>query len=84
MAANYGAHEVMEVHEVLNTAIDGINNFQLYEPHVKDPELKRVLHKQLEFMNQEYNSMVQAIGQQGMGEAVPYRTPMNFSPSYGL
>ncbi|MDW7673754.1 MAG: spore coat protein [Bacillota bacterium] len=84
MAANYGAHEVMEVHEVLTKAIDVINLFQLYQPFVKDPELKSILQKQLEFTNQEYFNMVQAIGQQGMGSAVPYRNPRGFSPSYGL
>ena len=30
MSANLGAHEVMEIHEVLTGAVDTINQFQLY------------------------------------------------------
>lgn len=30
-----GAHELMEVHEVLTNTIDGINQFQLYQPIAK-------------------------------------------------
>ena len=36
MAAHLGAHETMEVHEVLTSAINGINHFQLYRSFVKD------------------------------------------------
>ncbi|MDD3653164.1 MAG: spore coat protein [Desulfotomaculaceae bacterium] len=84
MAANLGAHEVMELHEVLTDTIDGINQFQLYRPHVQDPQLGSILDNQIRFMTQEYNSMVQAISQQGKSESIPYRTIKNVSPSYGL
>ncbi|WP_018130947.1 spore coat protein [Effusibacillus pohliae] len=84
MAANLGAHEVMELHEVLTDAIDGINQFQLYRPHVQDPQLRQILDKQIQFMTQEYNSIVQALQQQGAGQAVPYRTPRQANVQYGL
>ncbi|MBE3572617.1 MAG: spore coat protein [Moorella humiferrea] len=84
MAAHYGAHEVMEIHEVLSDTIDGINQFQLYRPHVKDPQLHSILDKQLQFMTQEYNNMVQAINQRGITQAVPYRLPRTAAPVYGL
>ncbi|AOQ24984.1 hypothetical protein MTAT_02070 [Moorella thermoacetica] len=84
MAAQYGAHEVMEVHEVLSDTIDGINQFQLYRPHTRDQQLRGILDKQIQFMTQEYNNMVQTINQRGMGQAVPYRPVRTASPVYGL
>jgi len=84
MAANLGAHEVMEMHEILCNTITGINTIQLYNEHCKDPELKNIVQKQLDFMINEYNNLVRAMNQQGAGQAVPYRTNMNFTPTYGL
>lgn len=84
MAASYGAHEVMEIHEILTDTVDGINQFQLYRPHVRDQQLKSILDKQIQFMSQEYNNMVQSINQHGISQAVPYRGPRNVTPVYGL
>lgn len=84
MPANLGAHETMELHEVLTHTIDGINQLQLYRPHVKDPQLRNILDNQINFAHQEYNNMVNATSQRGRGEAVPYRRIGNVSPSYGL
>lgn len=84
MTAHLGAHEVMELHEVLTDTIDGINQFQLYRPHVKDPQLRSILDKQIQFMTQEYNNMVQAINQRGITQAIPYRGPRRVNPVYGL
>jgi len=85
MAAQYGAHEMMEMHEVLTDTIDGINQFLLYRPHVQDTQLLSILDNQLQFMTQEYNNMVQMMNQQGRSEAVPYRAPLKTAaPIYGL
>lgn len=83
-AAQFGAHEVMEIHEVLTDTIDGINQFQLYRPHVRDQQLSQILERQLDFMQVEYNNLVSLLNQRGMGYAVPYRSPKNVSPQYGL
>jgi spore coat protein CotF len=69
----YGAHEVMELHEVLNTEIDLLNTLQLYLPYVRDPELSQMLHYQLIFTHTEYNHMVHVVHGIGVGAAVPYR-----------
>lgn len=85
MAAHYGAHEVMELHEVLSDSIDGINQFQLYRPYVQDAQLRSILDHQIRFLTEEYNNMVQAFGQRGRKEAIPYRVPSQISePRYGL
>ena len=84
MAANIGAHEVMELHEVLSDTVNAINTAQLYGEHARDPQLKSIMNKQLEFMTNEYNNLVNAMHQQGFSEAIPYRADTNFSPTYGL
>ncbi|CAM4343534.1 spore coat protein [Paenibacillus alkaliterrae] len=84
MAAHLGAHETMEVHEILTATIDGINLFQLYRPFAKDQQLIQMLDKQLHFTINEYNQTVQSLNQQGMSEAVPYRSIRNVAPIYGL
>lgn len=84
MAAQLGAHETMEVHEVLTTAINGINQFQLLRPIVKDQQLLQIVDRQLQFMVNEYNGMIQILNQQGQSQAVPYQSPKNVPPVYGL
>ncbi|MHB1126373.1 MAG: spore coat protein [Bacillota bacterium] len=84
MTAELGAHEVMEIHEVLTHTIDGINQFQLYRPHVKDQNLRGILDKQIQFMHQEYTNLVQSVNQRGKSQAIPYRAVKNYTPQYGL
>ena len=84
MAAELGAHETMQLHEVLTVTIDGINQFQLYRPHAKDPQLGSILDNQVRFMNQEYNNIVQTVSQHSKGASIAYRRVKNVSPSYGL
>ncbi|MGD8191288.1 spore coat protein [Brevibacillus ginsengisoli] len=84
MAASYGAHEVMEVHEVLSSEITSINTAQLYRQHIKDVQLSQIADKQLQFMVQGYNTLVQAVQSNGMQSAVPYRSPKMATPTYGL
>lgn len=94
MNRKFGAHEMMELHEVLTDTIDGINQFQLYRPHVQDQELLNILENQTRFMSQEYTTLVSMVSSQGMQGSVPQRSSMSqqgfsssmssFSPTYGL
>lgn len=85
MPAQFGAHEVMEVHEIFTNTVDAINLFNLYRPHVQDQQLSQILNKHVQFMTQEYNNMVQTINQRGMQQGMQqYRTPKNVQPQYGL
>ncbi len=79
-----GAHEIMEVHEVLTNTIDQINNFNLYRQHVKDQQLGQVLDKQINFMEQEYQSMVAMLSQQKGVSVEPYHSRINTNIKYGL
>ncbi|MFF2889671.1 spore coat protein [Paenibacillus sp. NPDC057967] len=87
MAAHLGAHETMEVHEVLSTTITIINTMQLYRPYAKDPRLTQILDKQLQFTIDEYNRCVQAVQHlsgRGAAQGSPYAASKNFTPTYGL
>lgn len=75
----YGAHEVIELHEVLNGAVDVINSAHLYVPYIRDPELAQMVHHQLQFMQNEYNGLVFTIQGLGAGELLPYRPTRTFS-----
>ncbi|QRG69202.1 spore coat protein [Brevibacillus choshinensis] len=75
----YGAHEVIELHEVLNSAVDVINTAHLYVPYIRDPQLAQMVHHQLQFMQGEYNGLVFTIQGLGAGELLPYRPMRNHS-----
>jgi len=79
-----GAHEVMQAHEVLTDIIDGINQFELYRPHVKDQQLMQILDNQVNHMYGSYQNLVNYLHNQGMGSAVPYRIPRTQNVKYGL
>ncbi|MED4753770.1 spore coat protein [Brevibacillus choshinensis] len=77
----YGAHEVIELHEVLNGAVDVINTAHLYVPFIRDPELAQMVHHQVQFMQGEYNGLVYTVQGLGAGELLPYRPTRTFSPT---
>ena len=55
LSMNHGAHEVMDVHEVLSASIGALNTFIFLRPHVQDQELLNILDRQYAFMLDEYN-----------------------------
>src|SRR5689334_8996388 len=80
-----GAHEVLELHEVLCHSINGLNLFHLYLPHIRDQELKRIINHQIQFMTSEYNQLVNipnvysaSVNQMEQDER------LEFEPRYGL
>ncbi|WP_010278131.1 spore coat protein [Paenibacillus senegalensis] len=93
--SSLGAHEVLELHEVLNDAIHGLNTLNLFRPYAQDHMLQAIMDRHIQVLTMEYNSMVQLANQQGAGQAVPARrmsAGMNpainmnqtFQPMYGL
>jgi spore coat protein CotF len=54
----FGAHEVMEVHEVLSQKKCMIEHFALYEQQCSDPALREMLHRHLQSGIQSYNQLV--------------------------
>jgi spore coat protein CotF len=68
-----GAHELLEMHEVLMDTVNSMNLLQLYIQHCRDTELRSILENQLRFMTNEYNLMVQLLKENGQGNNVTYR-----------
>ncbi|WP_180953550.1 spore coat protein [Bacillus sp. T33-2] len=53
-----GAHEVLELHEVIEYSINALHQFHLYQPHVQEEELWNSLNRQIEFMVKEYDFLI--------------------------
>lgn len=84
MAAHLGAHETMEMHEVLTSTINAINHFQLYRSMVTDQQLSQILDRHIQLMTSEYHSAVQSLNQQGAGQMTPFHSMESAAPKYGL
>ncbi|MFZ5596693.1 MAG: spore coat protein [Bacillota bacterium] len=84
MNQQLGSHEVMEAHEVLTDIIDGINVYLLYRPHVRDQQLRQIMDKQLNYMEQEYQNMVSLLSEHRGVSVEPYNARINTSIKYGL
>ncbi|MBO8164407.1 MAG: spore coat protein [Brevibacillus sp.] len=69
----YGAHEIMELQEVLTFSIDALNLFRLYLSYAQDPELQQLVSRQMKFMTDEYNSLVHLINGRGLTAGMSYR-----------
>lgn len=72
---NHGAHEVLDVHEVLSCAVGALNKYTMLRSKVQDPELLDILNRQYAFMLQEYNTTVDCF-QSGKDPAVPTKSYM--------
>ena len=70
----FGAHETMEVHEILNEKINLINHFMLYAQQCQNQRLRQMIDHQMQTAIQSYNQLVAythdyAAANQGMSPA---------------
>lgn len=86
-----GAHEVLDLHEVLSESICALNTMQLYRPYVQDQQLQQMMNRHMQAMIADYNNMVQTAHQLGGTQAMPARAHkymanpnVSFQPMYGL
>jgi spore coat protein CotF len=86
LSMNHGAHEVMDVHEVLSATIGGLNTFIFLRPHVQDQELLNILDRQYAFMLDEYNITAECFktGQDPSHPTRSYKMQMGNDTKYGL
>lgn len=87
MEMTMGAHEVLELHEVLNDAIHGLNTLRLYRPHAKDPQLQTMMDQHMGALTMEYNNLIQMATHQGASHMMSERhlaKNRGFQPTYGL
>ena len=54
----FGAHETMEVHEILNEKVNQINHFSLYLNQCRNVELKNMIDRHLQSAIQSYDRLV--------------------------
>jgi len=84
MQHNFGAHEIVEAHEVISSTIDGINTFELLRRHVSDPQLSEIMDRQLSFAEKEYNDIVSFLSNRHGISSDTYHTRKTYSINYGL
>lgn len=83
---NHGGHELFDVHEVLTGTINTLNLYTLLRQHIKDPELKDILNRQYQFIQEEYNISVECF-KTGMDPSKPtqsYKMKQGNDFIYGL
>ncbi|MDQ0217643.1 spore coat protein [Peribacillus cavernae] len=83
---NHGAHEMLDVHEVLSGSIGAMNQYTLGRQFVKDPELLDILDRQYNFMKEEYNITLECF-QTGQNPSKPtqsYKMKQGNDFVYGL
>ncbi len=73
----FGAHETMEVHEILNEKINLITHFSLYAEDCQNQQLRQLLDRHLQTAKQSYNQLVaythdySAAGNQSQAYSMP-------------
>ncbi|MFD1173125.1 spore coat protein [Oceanobacillus picturae] len=86
MSKNHGGHEMFDAHEVLAGVISMLDQYQMYDQHIQDPELKNIAHRQYTFVTQMYNTMVESF-KTGQDPSVPtqqYHMQQENEVVYGL
>ncbi|MBO2944560.1 spore coat protein [Paenibacillus sp. F411] len=83
---NHGGHEIFDAHEVLAGMINMLDQYQMYQQHIQDPELKGINERQHSFVIQAYNTMVDSFST-GQDPRVPtqqYTMTQNNEIVYGI
>ncbi|WJV19785.1 spore coat protein [Rossellomorea marisflavi] len=83
---NHGGHELFDAHEVIAGIISMLDQYQMYEPHIQDPALKDILHRQSSFVTTLYNTIVESFST-GSKPQVPtqvYEMTQEHQTVYGI
>ncbi|MCP3033284.1 spore coat protein [Halobacillus sp. A1] len=83
---SHGGHELFDAHEVIASTISVLDQYQMYEQHIQDAELKKILTNQTEFLTQLYNIMVECLqtGQKPSQSTHIYNMSQNNDVVYGM
>ncbi|QBP42841.1 MULTISPECIES: spore coat protein [Paenisporosarcina] len=83
---NHGGHELFDVQELLSGAVAGLNQCVLLRPHIQDQELLTMLDNQFQFMQEEYNIIVDCFktGQDPFKPTQSYKMSQNNDFIYGI
>ncbi|MBD1371061.1 spore coat protein [Hazenella sp. IB182357] len=55
---NHGAHEIEDIQEVLSSCINCMDQYTLYKQHCQSPELRDIIERQYQAVQQEYNTLL--------------------------
>jgi spore coat protein CotF len=86
MTKNHGGHELFDAHEVIAGIINMLDQYQMYDQYIQDPELKSIVQRQSSFVTQMYNTIVESF-QTGKDPSVPtqqYKMTQNNNTVYGM
>lgn len=86
MLKNHGGHELFDAHEVIAGLISMLDQYQMYDHYIKDPELKSIVQRQSSFVTQMYNTVVESF-QTGQDPTIPtqqYKMAQNNNVLYGM
>ena len=72
----FGAHETMEVHEILLEKINLINHFSMYNQMTQNPQLRQMIDRHLQTAMQSYDQLVSYTHDYSAGRNVPPASPM--------
>lgn len=86
MSFQHGGHEMFDVQEVLSGAVSLLNTYKMTKEMVQDVELKEVMDRQVSFLTQEYNTLLEAFqtGSKPTVSLKSYMMKMDHSFTYGL
>lgn len=83
---NHGGHELFDAHEIISGIINLLDQYQMYNQHIQDPELKNILQHQSNFITTMYNSIVQSFqtGQDPINPTGNYTMQQSNEVVYGI
>lgn len=83
---DHGGHELFDAHEVIAGIISMLDQYQMYDQHIQDPELKDIVKRQTDFVTTMYNTIVGSFST-GHDPIVPtqqYKMTQNHTTTYGI
>ncbi|MGR3765717.1 spore coat protein [Rossellomorea sp. NS-SX7] len=86
MNTNHGGHELFDAHEIIAGIISMLDQYQMYDQHIQDPELKDIVKRQTAFVTTMYNTIVGSFST-GRDPQVPtqqYKMTQNNDTVYGI
>lgn len=85
-SSNHGGHELFDAHEIIAGIISMLDQYQMYDQHIQDPELKDIVKRQSTFVTTMYNTIVGSFST-GHDPAVPtqqYKMTQSHTTTYGI
>ncbi|WP_375162810.1 spore coat protein [Rossellomorea sp. SC111] len=83
---DHGGHELFDAHEVIAGIISMLDQYQMYDQHIQDPELKDMVKRQTDFVTTMYNTIVGSFstGQDPVVPTQQYQMTQNHTTTYGI